>query len=279
VATTNERQRAAARARLEKEMAERATAARKRRQLQAGIGAGVALLLVIAGTVWLVTSLGDDGDKKNVAGAADPSASAAANGCNWTEVPKDQRSPTTKDVGLPPTTTPPTSGKQVMTISTNHGDVKVTMDLAKVPCTAASFAHLASKQFFSDTKCHRILPGLLQCGDPAAKGKGYRETDGQGGPSYRFGDENLPVNEQPPYPSGVVAMANGGANTNGSQFFIVYKDTQLQPAYTVIGKVTTGLDVVEKATAAGHDGAFESGPGGGHPKTEVLIKSVTVGAA
>lgn len=269
--STRERQRAAARARLEKEMAERKAAARKRRQMQAGFGAGAALLLVVVGTVWLVSALGDD-DKD----AANPGPSAEAAPCVWTEIPPGQRSPTTKNVGVPSVTEPVRTGTQVMTVSTSFGLIEITMELAKSPCTAASFSHLASKDFFDGTKCHRMFPGMLQCGDPSAKGAGYRDSDGTGGPTYRFGDENLPVNQRPAYPEGVVAMANSGPGTNGSQFFFIYQDVELQPAYTVVGKVTKGLDVLKKATEAGHDGAFDPQPGGGHPKTDILINDVTV---
>jgi peptidyl-prolyl cis-trans isomerase B (cyclophilin B) len=257
-------------------MAERKAAARKRRQLQAAVGAGAAILLVVAGTVWLVMALGDDDE--NTA-SPDPSGSAAAATCTFTEVPKDQQSKTTKDVGLPPAGEPRT-GTEVMKLATNFGDIEITMDLAKSPCTSASFRHLASKNFFDGIKCHRILPGLLQCGDPSAKGKGYRESDGTGGPSYRFADENLPTDQRPAYPAGVVAMANSGPNTatNGSQFFLVYQDVELQPAYGVVGKITKGMDVLTSATKAGHDGAFEPQPGGGHPKKDVIIEDLTVAA-
>ncbi|SDZ32982.1 peptidyl-prolyl cis-trans isomerase B (cyclophilin B) [Micromonospora pattaloongensis] len=273
--STRDRQRAAARARLEKEMAERAAAARKRRQLQATVGAGLALLLVVAGTVWLVTKLGDDDTPPP---AAAPSASAAPTGCVWTETPADQRSPTTKDVGLPTTTTPPTSGTQVMNLDTNFGKIAVTMDLSKSPCSAAAFSHLASKKFWDGTKCHRMFPGMLQCGDPSAKGKGYRETDGTGGPTFRYANENLPINQRPAYPAGVVALANSGPDTNGSQFFFIYEDVELSPDYTVLGKVTSGLENIKKATAKGHDGAFDPQPGGGHPKNDITIKTLTVTA-
>jgi peptidyl-prolyl cis-trans isomerase B (cyclophilin B) len=273
VTSTRERQRAAARARLEREMAERAARARKRRQMQAAIGAGVALLLVIAGTVWLVSSLGDDEDKT---AAPTPSTSAGPQLCVWQEAPKQKTG--VKNVGTPPSGKEPRSGKQVMTIKTNYGDVEVTMDLAKSPCTAASFSYLASKNFYDGTKCHRMFPGMLQCGDPFAKGNGYRKTDGQGGPSYTFADENLPIGQRPAYPKGVVAMANSGENTNGSQFFIIYEDQELNgPNYVVVGKVTKGMDVVEKATKPGHDGAFDPQPGGGHPKKDILLNDVTVG--
>jgi peptidyl-prolyl cis-trans isomerase B (cyclophilin B) len=274
VTSTRERQRAAARAKLEREMAERAAAARKRRQLQASIGAGVALLLVVAGTVWLVVSLGDDKDGTSQAGGAT---------CAWTEIPAAERSPTTKDVGLPPTTAKNT-GSQTMTIDTGLGPITAKLTLADVPCTAASFTHLAEKKFFDNTRCHRLVTqGLqvLQCGDPSVTGTGntWKETDGTGGPAYRFAEENLPTDKRPPYPAGVIAMANSGQpGSTGSQFFIVYGDSQLPASYTVLGTVTGGLDLVAQVGAAGDDGAFAQQAGGGHPKKEVLIKSLTMSA-
>jgi peptidyl-prolyl cis-trans isomerase B (cyclophilin B) len=275
VTSTRERQRAAARARLEREMAQRAAAARKRRQLQTSIGAGVALVLIVAGTVWLVTSLGDDKKANNTA-----TANAAAQ-CTWTEIPAGQRSPQTKDVGLPPTAAPNT-GSQTMTIDTGLGPITAKLDLTKVPCTAASFTHLADKKFFDNTKCHRLVTtGLqvLQCGDPSATGAGWRASDGTGGPSYQMAEENLPTNQRPPYPAGVIAMANSGQpGSTGSQFFIVYGDSQLDATYTVVGTVTAGLDLVKAVGAAGDDGAFAQQAGGGHPKKEVLIKSLTMSA-
>jgi peptidyl-prolyl cis-trans isomerase B (cyclophilin B) len=157
-----------------------------------------------------------------------------------------------------------------MTITTNQGVIKIEMDDAKSPCIAASFTYLASKNFFTNSKCHRLVPaiGALQCGDPTGTGSG--------GPTYRFADENLPVGQRPAYTRGMVAMANSGADTNGSQFFFIYKDNDLQPQYSVIGKVTEGLDVIDKIAAAGDDGVYDPQPGGGHPKLETIIKSVTV---
>jgi peptidyl-prolyl cis-trans isomerase B (cyclophilin B) len=274
VTSTRERQRAAARARLEKEMAERATRARKRRRVQTSVGAGVALLLVVAGTVWLVASLGDD--KKKPAGTA---GSGLAQ-CGWNEAPPDARTPQVKDVGIPPIQVQ-ASGSQVMTIDTNLGPITAKLDLSKVPCTAASFTHLASKKFFDNTKCHRLVTqGLkvLQCGDPSATGKGWRPTDGTGGPTYRFAEENLPTDKRPPYPEGVIAMAKTQQpNSTGSQFFIVYGDSQLDPSYTVLGTVTSGMDLVKQVGAAGDDGA-NGQPGDGHPKKEVVIKTLAMSA-
>jgi peptidyl-prolyl cis-trans isomerase B (cyclophilin B) len=271
VTSTRERQRAAARARLEREMAERAAKARQRRRLQAIIGAAAGVLLVVAGSVWAIVALGDDD-------ATDTAGSAAAQ-CTWTELPANERSPQVKDVGLPPTTATNT-GTQTMAIDTNVGKITATVDLSAAPCTAASFTHLASKNFFNNTKCHRLVTEgikVLQCGDPSATGKGYRQTDGTGGPSYRFAEENLPTDKRPPYPAGVIAMAKATQPAStGSQFFIVYGDSQLNPDYTVVGTITSGLNLVEQVGAAGHDNAFAQQAGGGHPKKEVVIKSLTM---
>lgn len=269
--STRERQRAAARARLEREMAQRAETARRRRQLWYSIGGGAAVLLILVGGGWLVFSLTNGDDES----AASPDA-AAPQACAFAEAEPAQRTPQIVDVGVPPAE-PPRTGARTMTITTNFGAVEVAIDLSRTPCTGASMAHLASKKFYDGTKCHRMFEGVLQCGDPSAKGKGWRETDGTGGPSYRFGSENLPTDQRPAYPAGVVAMANSGSpDSNGSQFFIVYRDVQLNPDYTVLGRVTKGLDVVERATAAGHDNAFGQQAGGGHPKSEVILQSVTV---
>ncbi|BCB74221.1 peptidylprolyl isomerase [Phytohabitans flavus] len=270
--STRERQRAAARAKLEREMAERAASAKKRRQWQVSIGAGVAVLVLVAGVVLVVSLTGDDD-------TATPAAegSGAPVSCAWTEVPKEQRSPATKDVGVPPTTTPPNTGTKTMAVDTNFGKININMDLSKSPCAAESFSFLSSKKFFDGTKCHRMFPGMLQCGDPSAKGKGYRESDGSGGPSYRYANEYLPTSERPAYPAGVVALANSGPDSNGSQFFFIYQDVELSPDYTVIGKVDqAGLDVIKKATEKGHDGAFDPSPGGGHPKNDINLNTVTV---
>ncbi|MEV4661702.1 peptidylprolyl isomerase [Micromonospora echinofusca] len=273
--STRERQRAAARARLEKEMAERAARARKRRQTQAIVGAASVLVLVVAGTVWLVTALGDD-DKTDTAGPAVGNVQ-----CAWTEVPKDQRSPQIKDVGLPPVQQSAT-GTQTMTIDTDLGPITATIDRAAVPCTAGSFTHLAEKNFFDNSKCHRLVTEgikVLQCGDPSATGKGWRQTDGTGGPSYRLAEENLPTDKRPPYPEGVIAMANSGQpGSTGSQFFIVYGDSPLEPKYTVLGTITGGMDLVKQVAAAGDDKAFAQQAGGGHPKKEVTIKKLTMSA-
>ncbi|MFI7429058.1 peptidylprolyl isomerase [Micromonospora sp. NPDC049836] len=272
--STRERQRAAARARLEREMAERATRARKRRQTQAIVGAAAVLVLVVAGTVWLATSLGGDDDKKQNA-----ATTAGFSQCVYTEVPAEARSKQVKDVGLPDNQQS-NKGTQTMTIDTNLGPITAKLDRSKVPCTAGSFAHLASKGFFDNTKCHRLVTSgikVLQCGDPSATGKGWRQSDGTGGPSYTLAEENLPTDQRPPYPEGVIAMANSGQpGSTGSQFFIVYGDSPLDPNYTVLGTITGGMDVVKQVAAAGDDGAFAQQAGGGHPKKEIVINKLTM---
>ena len=271
--TRERQQRAAARARLAREMAERQQAARRRRQRQAVFGAAAAVVLVVGGVVWALTTLGDDPEvPPPAAGSPGASESPAAPGeCVWSEQP----GPQAVAVGTPPPGEP-RQGTQVMTVSTNVGDIEVTMDLAASPCIAASFTHLASQEFYDGSKCHRMFPGILQCGDPNARGEGYRETDGQGGPTYRYPDENLPTNQDPAYPAGVVAMANSGPDTNGSQFFFIYEDLQLPASYAIVGSITAGMEVLTAVGEAGHDGAFEPSPGGGHPNTEVVIESLRV---
>ncbi|MEW2385305.1 peptidylprolyl isomerase [Micromonospora sp. NPDC047707] len=253
-------------------MAERSARARRRRQTQAIVGAGAALLLVVAGTVWLVSAVGDDP-------TTDTAAPSGAAQCAFTPIEAEQRTPQIKDVGLPGNQQPNT-GTQTMTIDTNLGQITAKVDRARTPCTAASFNHLAEKNFFDNTKCHRLVTEgikVLQCGDPSATGKGWRETDGTGGPSYRLGEENLPTDKRPPYPEGVIAMANSGQpGSTGSQFFIVYGDSPLDPNYTVLGTITSGMDIVKQVAAAGDDKAFAQQAGGGHPKKEIVINKLTM---
>jgi peptidyl-prolyl cis-trans isomerase B (cyclophilin B) len=170
-----------------------------------------------------------------------------------------------------------------MTINTNLGPIVVRLDLAKAPCTGASFTYLAGKHFFDNTSCHRLVNQsgvdqqtsqaqefhVLQCGDPTGTG--------QGGPKYEFDNEYVPTDQRPAYPAGVVAMANSGPNTNGSQFFIVFADTLLPADYTIFGNVVSGLDLAKDVGKAGDDGAFAQQAGGGHPKKKITFTTVTVG--
>jgi peptidyl-prolyl cis-trans isomerase B (cyclophilin B) len=277
VSSIKDRQRAAARARLEKEMAERAAAARKRRQRQAIIGSAIAVVIIAGAAVWIASSMKDD--KKTPAASASAAVPAGQVACTWT--PADPAGGgKIKDVGLPPKTAPNT-GTATLTVKTNLGTITATMDRSKVPCTSESFQYLTSKKFFDNSKCHRLVNQdkfkVLQCGDPFATGKGWRPTDGTGGPSFTMKEENLPTNQATPYPAGSIAMANTGQpGSTGSQFFFVAADTTLDPAYTLLGKVTQGLNIIQDVVKAGDDGAFAQQAGGGHPKKEVVIQSMTV---
>ncbi|NJC64486.1 peptidylprolyl isomerase [Planosporangium flavigriseum] len=151
-----------------------------------------------------------------------------------------------------------------VTLATNYGVIEADLTGDVAPCTVNSFLTLARKGYFTGTQCHRLTTDglyVLQCGDPSGTG--------QGGPGYQFDDENLPTKSRPAYPRGTLAMANAGPGTNGSQFFLVYKDSQIDPNYSVFGKITKGLDVLDKIAAAGSDES--NGPGDGRPKQEVTI--------
>ena len=162
-------------------------------------------------------------------------------------------------------------------MTTNQGNIGLMLDNAKAPCTVNSFASLAQQGFFDDTPCHRLTtsPALavLQCGDPT--GERHRRP----GLPVR---QRVPDRPVPPgrsrrcssrciYPRGTLAMANAGPDTNGSQFFLVYKDSQLPPNYTVFGTIDeTGLATLDKIAAGGVAGGGQDGK----PATDVQIKSV-----
>lgn len=172
-----------------------------------------------------------------------------------------------KDVEPPPEEAA-AAGTIAATMTTSVGDLALALDAGAAPCTVNSFISLAAQGYFDDTSCHRLTTTgihVLQCGDPTGTGRG--------GPGYTFADE---LTGDETYPAGTLAMANSGADTNGSQFFVVYGETPLPPDYTVLGTVDdAGLQVVEKVAEAGTDDAF--GQNGGHPNTPVDIETVTVG--
>jgi peptidyl-prolyl cis-trans isomerase B (cyclophilin B) len=171
-----------------------------------------------------------------------------------------------RQVHVPPSHVP-TKGTVKAVVDTSQGALTFTLDRHQAPCTVANFVSLAQQKYFNSTPCHRLTTGpslyVLQCGDPTGTGSG--------GPGYKFPDE-LSGTEK--YTTGVLAMANAGPNTNGSQFFIVYKNSQLPPNYTIFGSVTSGLNVVDKVAAKGVQG----GGSDGKPVKAVTIKTVTVQA-
>jgi len=191
-----------------------------------------------------------------------PTPTGALTRCTYTPSP-----PASRNVGLPPAK-PDLKARYQATIKTNRGDIVVKLLNSKAPCTVNSFVHLASKNFFNNTPCPRLVTSgiyVLQCGDPTGTGTG--------GPGYSFADENL---AGATYPAATVAMANSGApGTNGSQFFLVYKDTPLPPQYTPFGTIVSGLNVLQSVARAGF-GPPLNPAGGGHPKEKVTIESIAI---
>jgi peptidyl-prolyl cis-trans isomerase B (cyclophilin B) len=156
---------------------------------------------------------------------------------------------------------------RTFTFQTNCGNIVITTVGAKAPITITQLSTLAKGGYFDNSLCHRLTTqGLyvLQCGDPTATGTG--------GPNFTYGDENLPTVTLNNYPAGTVAMANSGAGTNGSQFFLVFADTTLGANYTIWGTITQGLDIVKAIAKAGVKG----GGADGAPNQTVAINRVIV---
>jgi cyclophilin family peptidyl-prolyl cis-trans isomerase len=120
-------------------------------------------------------------------------------------------------------------------LKTNKGEILFELLPDEGPNASSNFVYLVNKQYYDGLKFHRVEPGfVIQGGDP--------KGDGTGGPGYAFEDDKVNL----PYDRGIVAMANSGPNTNGSQFFIMLGDTPLTPNYSVFGRVLEGMDVVDK---------------------------------
>lgn len=157
-------------------------------------------------------------------------------------------------------------GPKQITLQTNCGDIVIQTYFKQAPVTITVLSALIKGGYYNRTLCHRLTTEdiyVLQCGDPTATGSG--------GPEFRYRDENLPVAGDNNYPAGVVAMANSGPNTNGSQFFLVYKDTTLGPNYTIWGRITSGLEIVRYIAEAGVKG----GEADGAPVRTIAIERAT----
>ena len=269
MAGKKERERQLARERHLRQAARRAERARKTR-IRALAAGGVCVLLAIGvGTYFLVGTGG--GKSAAASSSASPTASATSTGAATVAEPAHHCAYTksgtaARTVSLPPSAPDYTASYQA-TITTNRGTIDINLLNSKATCTVNSFVHLAEQDYFNNTKCHRLTTEsiyVLQCGDPTGTGSG--------GPGYEFGSENL---KGATYPAGTVAMANTGQpNSNGSQFFLVYKNTPLPASYTPFGTITQGLPVIDAIAKAGSDNS--NGPGDGHPKENVVIDKVTI---
>lgn len=292
---TNEQRRANAKRKLERQLERRAKQAKTRRIVLIAAGSIVAVAVIAAVVITIVNTKHDD-HKSNTAASTTtsssapetttpgqpgqtaplppfkPSAEVGAN-CQYPASPE----PAAKQVKPPRTGKVPTDPAQVsVSMVTNQGHIGLVLANNESPCTVNSFASLAGQKYFDNTKCHRLTTsqglGVLQCGDP--------KGEGTGGPGYQFANE-YPTDQFPPndpkaqepvvYPRGTLAMANAGPGTNGSQFFLVYKDSQLPPQYTVFGTIQPdGLATLDKIAKGGVAGGGEDGA----PATAVTITSV-----
>jgi peptidyl-prolyl cis-trans isomerase B (cyclophilin B) len=294
VATKKERQRKLAREAHERRLERQAQRARRTRQWSV---VAVAVLVVAAVGVGVAAILGTF-STTGKANAAKVPAAATTPAVTPTATPTPTPTNTaamvngkcvytasgtaSRKVSLPPAT-PDLTAKYTATVKTNRGTIVMNLFGNQAPCTVGSFVSLASQKYFDNTPCHRLTTKtiyVLQCGDPTGTGTG--------GPGYGFNSENLTslkqVNDPAMggkagvYPAGIVAMANTGQpGSNGSQFFLVYKTTDLPASYTPFGAIVSGLNVVQTVAAAGSDNS--GGPGDGHPKDSVQIESVSISKA
>ncbi len=211
------------------------------------------------------TDPGGDGSSPTItAGPATGSGPAPDVTCDY---PADDDSPAAKEVDPPPSK-PTVGGEVVATVHTSLGEMTFTLDADKAPCTVNSFISLAQQNYFASTICHRLVTldtggiAVLQCGDPTGTGSG--------GPGYKYADE---TDGSETYGPGVLAMANAGPDTNGSQFFIVFDTSRLDPDYTVFGHVDDAA--LQAITDLAAQGVEETDTGMTAPKEEVVIEGVT----
>ncbi|BCK55203.1 peptidylprolyl isomerase [Nocardia wallacei] len=287
---SNEQRRQAAKRKLERRLARQAERARKRKRL-AIAGSALGVVVVVAAGIGIYYLTRGDDEQAAAAGPdtsqsetpqapppPEPQAKPATVGCAY----RDSGAPAAKPVQKPKEADVSSTEKHTVAVQTNQGPIGITLNAGESPCTVNSFVSLVNQGYYNGTPCHRLsTKGLkmLQCGDPTGEGKG--------GPGYVFDNEyptdqfdqqELAINPSPVrYERGVVAMANGGPGTNGSQFFLVYGDSQLAPGYTIFGTIDeAGLQTLDKIAAAGDDGSMEPRPGGGKPNLPVTFESVTV---
>ncbi|MGO4598304.1 peptidylprolyl isomerase [Terrabacter sp. 2RAF25] len=218
-----------------------------------------AVILVIAAVIVVPRFIGSSDTPEPAAASSTPGATSTPKGTSTGGLQAGQKlaagcsAPPANQTSPKQQTTVPAkataAGKTfVATVKTTCGDLVLDLDGTKAPQTVASFLNLAKTGYWAPSPCHRLTTEgifVLQCGDPTGTGSGD--------PGYQFGIENAPASGK--YPRGTLAMARGQApDTNGGQFFITYKETQLPTdtgGYTIFGKVTKGMDIVDKIAAGG----------------------------
>jgi peptidyl-prolyl cis-trans isomerase B (cyclophilin B) len=291
---TNEQRRASAKRKLERQLERRAKQAKTRRILLIAAGSIVAVAVIAAVVITVINTKHEHKSTTTATTTTSSSSPETTTPGQPAQVPPlppfkasadlgancqypASAQPASKPVKPPRTGKVPTDPAQVSaSMVTNQGHIGLMLANNESPCTVNSFASLVGQKYFDNTKCHRLTTSqglaVLQCGDP--------KGDGTGGPGYQFANE-YPTDQYPPndpkaqepvlYPRGTLAMANAGPGTNGSQFFLVYKDSQLPPQYTVFGTIQPdGLATLDKIAQTGVKGGGEDGA----PNGDVTITSV-----
>jgi peptidyl-prolyl cis-trans isomerase B (cyclophilin B) len=273
---SNKRQRELARRRAERQASRRAQERnRRRRRRVVALLTVLGVVLGVSGVVAAAAALKSDKKKPGAESTPTPSATPdafksfpVACGGKRPAEPK----PASYGPNEPKSTIDPKKS-YTMTLKTSCGPIVVALDAKNAPHTVNSLKFLADKNFYDGSICHRMNDtptfAFLQCGDPTGTGSGQA-------PGYTLAEENLAGAK---YTRGSLAMANTGQpHSTGSQFFLLDKDSDLPPNYSLVGHVTSGIENLDKIIKAGTDKAFEPSPGGGHPKNAVYLEDVTVTA-
>jgi peptidyl-prolyl cis-trans isomerase B (cyclophilin B) len=288
---TNQIRREAAKRKLENQQKRRAERARRRQRTAIITSVSVVIVVVVAVVLLSTVGLPGGGGDDTAAPPADaptPTAPPAAAGVPES-IPTELAAAPVRPTPLPATVTcdypagseaaakpvePPqgadvsAEGTVPVSLQTSAGAIPLSLDRALAPCAVNSFESLVRQAYYDGTTCHRLTTGaqlqVLQCGDPSGSGSG--------GPGYTFADEVFP---ELTYGRGVLAMANAGPNTNGSQFFMVYGDAQLPPQYTAFGTISPeGLQVIDEIAHKGQDQS--NGSTDGAPVEPVTIEKAVL---
>lgn len=281
---TNQNRGEEALAKLDREIKSR-DRAEKSKPLKVSLAAAAVILALVGGIWYLATQNGDEEATTASESTAPTTAEAPemeplamvrttplADTVTCTYEPAGDAS---REVSTPTTENVPATGTVTVTLATNKGDIGMDLDRSVSPCTVNAVEHLAEQGYYNDTVCHRLTTSgihVLQCGDPSGSGAG--------GPGFQFANE-YPTDETDGaatspviYPRGSIAMANAGAGTNGSQFFLNYLDSPLAPDYTYFGQISEGgLKVLDDIAGVG----VTNGAADGAPAEEVRIQTATVG--
>jgi len=219
--------------------------------------------------VAIAVALASGGSDKSTVSAASstpsPSKSASTVACDG---PAETLATATRTFKAEPKLTIDPKAGYTMTLATSCGPITIALEAAKAPHTVNMLAFLAADHFYDGSFCHRSTNSasltVLQCGDPTGTGSGQI--------GFTIAEENL---KGATYPRGTLAMAKtSAAHSTASQFFLVDKNSQLPPQYTVAGHITKGLDVLDKLLAVGNDSS--NGDGDGAPKLKIFLEKVTV---